>query len=208
LSKLCDARGVELIDTEQRARRLARAVATDIVLYNEKQLSAGADLSREIAEGRSHFCARVTPDLHWIFDEVLAGTALGKKAVSPSALQAGAARAEAAPARVAPSPALREPPSAVPKVQPPRPASSAPPAPVTTSRAKLEPSRPDPPPPVIASSVEPEPSRPVPPVQPLQVEPSDRLPPAAQTRSIKGLAVVLVLCLLGLAAGVGWLVRH
>ena len=93
-AKLCDARGVEIIDSEQRARRLARAVATDIVLYNEKQLNAGADLSREIAEGRSHFCARVTPSLHWIFEEVVAGTALGKAA--PSGTQAGAARVEAA----------------------------------------------------------------------------------------------------------------
>ena len=161
---------MELIDTEQRARRLARTVTSDIVLYNEKRLSAGEDLSPEIAEGRSHFCARVTPSLHWIFEDVLNTTKLRK----PSPVEEprmDAAPAEPAPAKPAPAkpapprPAPAQPPLA--KPAPPRPAPAQP------LLAKLAPAKPAPARPALAEGA---PAKVVPaepmPVEPILTEPA------------------------------------
>ena len=59
-----------LIETEEAARRLARAIASDLSLYNEEKIVRGIEadnlfdaLSEEIEEGRALFKTRVTPEL-------------------------------------------------------------------------------------------------------------------------------------------------
>ena len=60
-----------LIDTEEAARRLARAIASDLSLYNEEKIIRGIEgdslfeeLSEEIEEGRALYKSRVSPDLY------------------------------------------------------------------------------------------------------------------------------------------------
>ena len=60
-----------LIETEEAARRLARAIASDLSLYNEEKIVQGVQgdnlfdvLSEEIEEGRALFKSRVAPDLY------------------------------------------------------------------------------------------------------------------------------------------------
>ncbi len=60
-----------LIDTEEAARRLARAIASDLSLYNEDKIVKGIQeddlfsaLSEEIEEGRALYKSRVSADLY------------------------------------------------------------------------------------------------------------------------------------------------
>ena len=60
-----------LIETEEAARRLARAIASDLSLYNEEKITKGvendnlfAEVSGEIEEGRALFKSRVAPELY------------------------------------------------------------------------------------------------------------------------------------------------
>lgn len=60
-----------LIETEDAARRLARAIASDLSLYNEEKIVRGiegdnlfAELSEEIEEGRALYKSRVSPGLY------------------------------------------------------------------------------------------------------------------------------------------------
>ena len=60
-----------LIETEEAARRLARAIASDLSLYNEEKIVRGIEkdslfeeLAEEIEEGRALFKSRVAPDLY------------------------------------------------------------------------------------------------------------------------------------------------
>ncbi len=60
-----------LIETEEAARRLARAIASDLSLYNEEKIVEGITQDRlfekladEIEEGRALFKSRVAPDLY------------------------------------------------------------------------------------------------------------------------------------------------
>ncbi len=60
-----------LIETEEAARRLARAIASDLSLYNEEKIVEGITgdnlfdaLSDEIEEGRALFKSRVAPELY------------------------------------------------------------------------------------------------------------------------------------------------
>jgi hypothetical protein len=60
-----------LIETEEAARRLARAIASDLSLYNEEKITEGVTkdnlfdiLSDEIEEGRALFKSRVAQDLY------------------------------------------------------------------------------------------------------------------------------------------------
>ncbi len=60
-----------LIETEEAARRLARAIASDLSLYNEEKIVEGVThdnlfevLADEIEEGRALFKSRVAPDLY------------------------------------------------------------------------------------------------------------------------------------------------
>lgn len=59
-----------LIETEEAARRLARAIASDLSLYNEEKIVNGITednlfeaISEEIEEGRQLFKSRVSPEL-------------------------------------------------------------------------------------------------------------------------------------------------
>lgn len=61
---------MNLIDNFDRARRLARAILSDIALYNQEKVEKGIRndnvfdlLADELEEGRQHFRSRVAPDL-------------------------------------------------------------------------------------------------------------------------------------------------
>lgn len=60
-----------LIETEDAARRLARAIASDLSLYNEEKIVKGIEndnlfegLTEEIEEGRALYKSRVAPGLY------------------------------------------------------------------------------------------------------------------------------------------------
>jgi len=60
-----------LITEEKDARRLARAISSDLSLYNEEKIVEGIEndtlfevMSEEIEEGRAHFKGRVAPALY------------------------------------------------------------------------------------------------------------------------------------------------
>lgn len=60
-----------LIETEEAARRLARAIASDLSLYNEEKIVRGIEndslfdeLSEEVEEGRALYKSRVSPQLY------------------------------------------------------------------------------------------------------------------------------------------------
>lgn len=64
-------RVMPLIETEEAARRLARAIASDLSLYNEEKITQGIQndslfdaLSEEIEEGRVLYRSRVSPELY------------------------------------------------------------------------------------------------------------------------------------------------
>jgi hypothetical protein len=59
-----------LIDKPERARQFARAIASDLAMYNEAKLVQGIQndtlfdsMRDEIEEGRQHFRSRVTPEI-------------------------------------------------------------------------------------------------------------------------------------------------
>ncbi len=60
-----------LIEKPDRARQLARAIASDLSLYHEKKILEGIEndtlfsvMTDEIQEGRALFKSRVTPDIY------------------------------------------------------------------------------------------------------------------------------------------------
>lgn len=60
-----------VIETDEAARRLARAIASDISLYNEEKVVQGIEkdslfslMADELEEGRALFQSRVTPELY------------------------------------------------------------------------------------------------------------------------------------------------
>jgi hypothetical protein len=78
-----------LIETPEAANRLARAIASDISLYNEEKIKRGIEedtfftiIADEIEEGREHFKSRVTPVLHLkgIFERALCDVIIARKA--------------------------------------------------------------------------------------------------------------------------------
>jgi hypothetical protein len=90
---------VPLIESQQGAWRLARAIAADIRLYGAEKLARGEVLGDEIEEGRALFRQRVVPSLHPLIEAALAeqqlatGSAAGTLAPvetsPPSALPSG-----------------------------------------------------------------------------------------------------------------------
>jgi hypothetical protein len=60
-----------LIDKPERARQLARAIASDLTLYHDKKIVEGIEndtlfdaMASEIEEGRALFKSRVTPEIY------------------------------------------------------------------------------------------------------------------------------------------------
>jgi hypothetical protein len=60
----------KLITDPEAARRLARAIASDVALYNEAKIKQGIEhdtffeiMSRELDEGRQHYNLKVDPNL-------------------------------------------------------------------------------------------------------------------------------------------------
>ena len=59
-----------IIDKPERARQFARAIASDLAMYNEAKLVSGIQndnlfeaMKDEIQEGRQHFRSRVTTEI-------------------------------------------------------------------------------------------------------------------------------------------------
>lgn len=68
---------MNLIDKPDSARRLARAIISDVAMYNKEKVESGIKnddifdtLQEELEEGRQHFFSRVAPELgpEMIFD--------------------------------------------------------------------------------------------------------------------------------------------
>ncbi len=63
------------VSDRDAARRLARAIVSDIRLYNAEVIASGGDvrgkLAREIAEGRALFASRVAAEHLAYFDDAL-----------------------------------------------------------------------------------------------------------------------------------------
>lgn len=79
----------QIIDNEVRAQQLARAIASDIQLYNKAKIEDGLKndtffelLSEEITEGRDLFRSRVTPEL---FRRNFFDRAIVDRVIKPSA---------------------------------------------------------------------------------------------------------------------------
>ncbi|HZR07806.1 MAG TPA: hypothetical protein VFA79_04435 [Myxococcales bacterium] len=78
-----------LIETPEAANRLARAIASDLSLYNEAKIKEGIEndtfftvLQDEIAEGRAHYESRVDPKLRGtsnFYDRALVDVILARK---------------------------------------------------------------------------------------------------------------------------------
>jgi len=78
-----------LIDTPEAANRLARAIASDLSLYNEAKIKEGIEndsffsvLQEEIAEGLAHYESRVDPKIRGgsnFFDRALVDVILARK---------------------------------------------------------------------------------------------------------------------------------
>ena len=61
---------MHVIDTAEQARRLARAIISDIAIYNKDTVERGIKtdtifdlLGEDLEEGRQHFSSRVAPEL-------------------------------------------------------------------------------------------------------------------------------------------------
>ncbi|MFL5307746.1 MAG: hypothetical protein ACJ8F1_21180 [Polyangia bacterium] len=78
-----------LIDKPERARQLARVIASDLSLYHEKKIIEGVErdnlfevLRDEIEEGRALYKSRVTPEIFQlgIYDRALVDMLLRPRA--------------------------------------------------------------------------------------------------------------------------------
>ncbi len=77
-----------LIDNPQRARQLARAIASDLTLYHEAKILDGITndtlfdvMKDEIEEGRALFKSRVTPEVYGqnIYDRAIVDVLIKSK---------------------------------------------------------------------------------------------------------------------------------
>lgn len=62
---------MNIITSKEQAARLARAIISDVAIYNQEKVEKGIKndnifeiLSEEIEEGRQHFYSRVAPELN------------------------------------------------------------------------------------------------------------------------------------------------
>lgn len=91
------------IGDEEAARRLARAIASDIALYHDARLRAGDPVDAEVAEGRVLFQARVEPQLFPVYEAQI-DLLLGPRRAAPLT-----DHRHAAPQPFAPDPELERP---------------------------------------------------------------------------------------------------
>lgn len=84
-----------VIETEEAARRLARAIASDLSLYNEEKITQGVksdnlfdNLAEEIEEGRALYNSRVSPKLYArnLYDRAIVDILVRSKGHVPSPL--------------------------------------------------------------------------------------------------------------------------
>lgn len=61
---------MNLMDNPEQIRRLARAIISDVAIYNREKVEEGIKndnifelLAEELAEGREHFNSRVSPEV-------------------------------------------------------------------------------------------------------------------------------------------------
>lgn len=61
---------MNIITTKEQATRLARAIVSDVAIYNQEKVESGIKndnifelLAEEIEEGRQHYFSRVAPEL-------------------------------------------------------------------------------------------------------------------------------------------------
>lgn len=71
---------MNLIDNPDQAKRLARAILSDVAMYNKEKVESGIKnddifdvLKEELEEGRQHFLSRVSTD---VGPELIYGTAV------------------------------------------------------------------------------------------------------------------------------------
>lgn len=71
---------MNLIDNPEQAKRLARAILSDVAMYNKEKVETGIKndtifelLKEEMEEGRQHFLSRVAPEID---PECIYGTAI------------------------------------------------------------------------------------------------------------------------------------
>lgn len=76
---------MRLIEKDEAAVRLARAIVHDIELYNAEAIATGADLSEVIAEGRALYRGRVAERFHPFFEDALMARDLTRLDGPPSA---------------------------------------------------------------------------------------------------------------------------
>jgi hypothetical protein len=78
-----------LIDKPERARQLARAIASDLTLYHEQKIQQGIErdtlfdvMRDEIEEGRTLYKSRVTPEIYQLnlYERALVDVMLKSKA--------------------------------------------------------------------------------------------------------------------------------
>lgn len=76
------------VDTPEAANRLARAIASDVSMYNEAKIKTGIEqdtffeiIAEEIAEGLAHYNSRVVPELQTvgIFERALCDVIVARK---------------------------------------------------------------------------------------------------------------------------------
>lgn len=82
-----------LVETPELANRLARAIASDISLYNEEKIKQGIEqdnffevLAEELNEGREHFKSRTNPKFHdcRIYERAIVDMIIARKGHIPS----------------------------------------------------------------------------------------------------------------------------
>ncbi len=85
---------MSLIDKPERARQLARAIATDFIVHHEKEIREGISndnffeaLHKLLEEGRERFLKRIDPSLGTsIYDEAIVDVVIKSQGEVPSPL--------------------------------------------------------------------------------------------------------------------------
>jgi len=78
---------LSLIEDEEGARRLARAIMSDVTLYNDARIARAIDPERDLAteleEARQLFQARVAPRFYMVFEDAVRRWAADARARAP-----------------------------------------------------------------------------------------------------------------------------